>query len=218
MSSQLNGLSSLRIRVCVDRIVKSTMMITYFKPSHIVFYSLILFILLSAGTYLKIKAIAMSHNKPWIVVYMKGNACNAVRALMYTIDTCTDATFVNCKIGAIVDCDKAGLDMIKSLMVPSMSCPEAEKVFRASRVYWIGVRPSTIISNQNLSRGQLSVAEANGIVSNLNQDDFFPAGCNETARRHELTLIANQRIQANTAYITRAYWDAKIDTMLTNAI
>ena len=161
----------------------------------------------------------MLHNKPWVVVWMKGHSFRAVRALMYTIDTCTDAPFANCKIGAIVDCDKSGLDMMKSLMVPSaFACPEAEKVFKARIVYWIGVRPSTIIGNQNLSRGQLSVAEANSIVSNLNQNDFFPAGCNEPARRNELTQLTNHRIQANTAYITRTYWDANIDTMLTNAI
>ena len=152
---------------------------------------------------MRIKAIAMLHNKPWIVVYMKGKTCRAVRALMYTIDSCTDAAFANCKIGAIVDLDKAGLDMMKSLMVPNVhQCPEAEKVFKARIVYWIGVRPSTIVNNQNLSRGWLSAAEANRISNILNQNDFFPAGCNETERRNELTIMANQRIQANTSYIT----------------
>ena len=57
----------------------------------------------------------MAQNKPWIVVYMKGKTCRAVKALMCTIDSCTDAAFANCKIGAIVDLDKAGLDMMKSI-------------------------------------------------------------------------------------------------------
>ena len=161
----------------------------------------------------------MAQNKPWIVVYMKGKTCRAVKALMCTIDSCTDAAFANCKIGAIVDLDKAGLDMMKSKMVPNVyQCPEAEKVFKVDLVWWIGVRPSTIVNNQNLSRGQLSVAEANRINNILNQNDFFPAGCNENERRNELTIMANQRIQANTSYITRAHWNANIDTMLTNAI
>ena len=65
------------------------------------------------GTYRIIKDIAMSLNKPWVVVYMQGKTDCAVRALMYKINN----EFPQCNIGAIVDLDKPGLDMMKTLLV-----------------------------------------------------------------------------------------------------
>jgi hypothetical protein len=125
---------------------------------------------------------------------------------------------VNCNVGVIIDCDKGGLDELKSLMIPGESCPDAEKVFKVNLVKWIGPLPSTILSN-GFNRGQLSAEECTLVRDNIRDNpEFFPTGCDEPRRRSELNLMINHRIQANTAYVRRAFWNANIDNMLTNAV
>ena len=157
----------------------------------------------------------MLQNRPWVVIYMHGNTDRGVRALMYKINN----EFPLCNIGAIVDLDKPGLDMMKSLMIPTSDCPNAEKVFCVDLVRWIGVLPSTIVANNNFARRHLPQGEANLIRDNIRDGIwFYPNGCNANARAQELDTMINQRIKVSNAHIPFQYWHANIDNLLNGAI
>ncbi|KAL9189980.1 hypothetical protein ACHAXT_009655 [Thalassiosira profunda] len=167
------------------------------------------------GTYLKVKRFALVRG--WIVVYMGGQPDVSTCALLHHLQL-----LLNLPIGVMVDMDKGGIKILRSLMFAGETRANAEQRFAMPYIRWIGILPQHCGANAlnlpgltvpQLAEMNLGADDRVWIRQNtLDRQDFFPnaGGAHWASRRN------HQRRQQLEDWLARPM--GRVNTAALNAV